>query len=89
LRTEVPGQVNQCGSMFTIFFSDSPVIDYASARKADTRSYARFFHALLDEGVYFPPSQFETAFVSAAHTQADIDSTLDVVENALRSLKFH
>jgi glutamate-1-semialdehyde 2,1-aminomutase len=86
-RMEVPAQVNQCGSMFTIFFSDSPVIDYASARKADTRSYARFFHALLEEGVYLPPSQFETAFVSDAHTQADIDSTLDAVEAALRSLR--
>jgi glutamate-1-semialdehyde 2,1-aminomutase len=88
-RMELPAQVNQCGSMFTIFFSDLPVIDYAGARKADTRSYARFFHALLEEGVYFPPSQFETAFVSAAHTQADIDATLDVVEKALRSLKFN
>jgi glutamate-1-semialdehyde 2,1-aminomutase len=86
-RMEVPAQVNQCGSLFTIFFSDSPVIDYASARKADTRSYAGFFHALLEEGVYLPPSQFETAFVSAAHTQADIDATLHAVEAALRSLK--
>jgi glutamate-1-semialdehyde 2,1-aminomutase len=85
-RMEVPARVNQCGSMFTIFFSDSPVIDYASARKAETRSYARFFHALLDEGVYFPPSQFETAFVSAAHTEADIDATLHAVEAALSSL---
>jgi glutamate-1-semialdehyde 2,1-aminomutase len=85
-RIEVAAQVNQCGSMFTIFFSDSPVIDYASARKADTRSYARFFHALLDESVYFPPSQFETAFVSAAHTEADIDATLHAVEAALSSL---
>jgi glutamate-1-semialdehyde 2,1-aminomutase len=86
-RMNVPAQVNQCGSMFTIFFSDSPVIDYPSAREADTQRYARFFHALLEESVYFPPSQFETAFVSAAHTQADIDATLYGVEAALRSLK--
>jgi glutamate-1-semialdehyde 2,1-aminomutase len=67
---------NRVGSMFTGFFSSSPVTDYASARRSDTRRYARFFHALLDHGVYLAPSQFEAGFVSLAHTDADIDATL-------------
>jgi len=77
-------RINRVGSMLTVFFSDAPVTDYASARRADTGRYARFFHALLDAGVYFPPSQFEAAFVSTAHTDADIDATLAAVEEALR-----
>jgi len=75
-------QLNRVGSLMTAFFTDAPVTDYASARRADGGRYARFFHALLDAGVYFPPSQFEAAFVSAAHGQAEIDATLAVAEGA-------
>ncbi len=82
-RHEVPAQVNRVGSLMTLFFTDAPVTDYASARKCDTERYARFFHALLDAGVYFPPSQFEAAFVSLAHSDADIDATIDAVDAAL------
>jgi glutamate-1-semialdehyde 2,1-aminomutase len=82
-RHEVEAQVNRVGSLMTLFFTDAPVTDYASARMCDTDRYARFFHALLDAGVYFPPSQFEAAFVSLAHTDADIDATLSAIDAAL------
>ncbi len=68
--------VNRVGSMFTLFFADEPVTDWASAKKCDTARFARFFHWMLGRGVYLAPSQFETAFVSAAHTDADIDATI-------------
>src|SRR5216683_487534 len=68
---------NRIGSMFTGFFCQGPVTDYASAKTADPQMYARFFHAMLDRGVYTAPSQFEAGFVSLAHTPADIDATID------------
>jgi glutamate-1-semialdehyde 2,1-aminomutase len=75
-------QVNRVGSMLTVFFSAEPVFDAASARKCDLRKFGRFFHAMLERGVYLPPSQFEAAFVSVAHSEADIDLTLHVAEEA-------
>ena len=62
-------RLNRVGSMRTPFFTDAPVTDYASARRADTERYARFFHAMLERGVYLAPSQFEARFVSAAHSR--------------------
>jgi glutamate-1-semialdehyde 2,1-aminomutase len=73
---------NRVGSMFTGFFCDQVVTDYASAKRSDTRRYARFFHAMLDRGVYLAPSQFEAGFVSLAHTEADIDATLKAAASA-------
>ena len=78
--------LNRVGSMWTAFFTGEPVYDYASAKKADTARFGRFFHALLDEGVYLPPSQFEAAFVSLAHTGAEVDHTLAAVKKALGAL---
>ena len=75
---------NRLGSMFTGFFCAQPVIDYASAKKADTQVYARFFHAMLDRGIYFAPSQFEAGFVSLAHTEADIDATIEAAATAFK-----
>ena len=69
--------VNRVGSMFTWFFTDQPVTDYESAKRADTGRFKRFFHGMLDRGIYLPPSQFEAAFVSAAHADADIDCTIN------------
>ncbi len=86
-RAEVPVVINRQGSMLTVFFTEKPVVDYASAREADAARYARFFHALLDNGVYFPPSQFEAAFASAAHTDEDIDQTLAAVEKAFAAAR--
>jgi glutamate-1-semialdehyde 2,1-aminomutase len=69
-------QVNRVGSMLTVFFTGAPVTDAASARKASTRRFGAFFHTLLENGVYFPPSQFEAAFLSTAHGEGDIEATL-------------
>ncbi|HEX5141325.1 MAG TPA: glutamate-1-semialdehyde 2,1-aminomutase [Dehalococcoidia bacterium] len=85
-RNEVPIRVNRVGSMLTAFFTDQPVRNYAEARKADGSRYAGFFHALLDAGVYFPPSQFEASFVSAAHSDVDLDQTLEAIDGALASI---
>jgi glutamate-1-semialdehyde 2,1-aminomutase len=82
-RHEAPARLSRVGSMMTLFFTDAPVVDYASARASDTERYARSFHALLDAGVYFPPSQFEALFVSAAHSDEDIDATIAAVDAAL------
>ena len=71
-RASVPLTVNRIGSMLTGFFCDPPVTDYASAKRADTKRYARYFHGMLERGVFLAPSQFEAAFVSLAHTDADL-----------------
>ena len=62
--------VNRVGSMITPFFCRGPVTDYASAKASDTARFGRFFHAMLERGVYLPPAQFEAAFLSLAHTEA-------------------
>ncbi len=67
--------VNRVGSMFTMFFTDTPVVDYETAKTSDTARFGKFFHHLLSEGVYIAPSQFEAGFVSAAHTEEDIEAT--------------
>jgi glutamate-1-semialdehyde 2,1-aminomutase len=82
-RAGIPLTVNRVGSMLTGFFCAGPVTDYASAKRADTERYARFFHALCARGVYVAPSQFEAAFVSLAHTEADIDETVKASADAL------
>jgi len=79
-------QLPRAGSMFTIFFAKAPVTDYEAAARADTELYAKFFHQMLSNGVYLPPSQFEAAFVSVAHTHKDIQSTISAAEKAFVSL---
>ncbi len=78
----VPVQINRVGSMFTVFFTGTPVKNYESAKTCNTARYARFFHTLLDSGVYFAPSQFEACFVSLAHTQKDIQATIRAARKA-------
>jgi glutamate-1-semialdehyde 2,1-aminomutase len=78
----VPVQVNRVGSMLTVFFSQAPVFDAQSARASDARRFGRFFHAMLERGVYLPPSQFEAAFVSTAHSSDDIDQTIEAAGQA-------
>jgi glutamate-1-semialdehyde 2,1-aminomutase len=78
-------QVRQLGSMLTVFFTDRPVTDWAQADRCDRKAFARFFHALLEEGVYFPPAQFETAMLSTAHTPEDIRATLRAARKAFRA----
>jgi len=71
------------GSLLTIFFAPDLPADYESARRADTKRFARFFNALLERGVYWPPSQFEAAFVSLAHSEKDIEATISAIKEAL------
>jgi len=82
----IPVTVNRVGSMLTAFFSDGPVTDYASARRADTARYARFFHGMLERGVYLAPSQFEAAFVSLAHSEQDLETAARACREAMESL---
>ena len=77
---------NRVGSMFTGFFTDAPVTDYATAKKADAARFGKFFHAMLDGGVYLAPSQFEAAFVSLAHDGRAIERTLEAARRAFASL---
>lgn len=79
----VPLTVNRVGSMLTAFFCAGPVTSYADARRADTARYARFFHAMLDRGVYVAPSQFEAAFVSLAHSDDDVARTATAAREAM------
>ena len=71
--------VNRVGSMYTIFFQEGPVRNYEEAKRSDTETFSKFFHHLLEHGVYFPPSQFESGFVSAAHTPRDIVYTANAI----------
>jgi glutamate-1-semialdehyde 2,1-aminomutase len=82
----VPLRGNRVGSMFTGFFTDADVVDYASAKKSDTARFGKFFHAMLDGGVHLAPSQFEAAFVSTAHDSRAVDRTLEAARKAFRSL---
>jgi glutamate-1-semialdehyde 2,1-aminomutase len=81
----VPHVIQRVGSMLTLFFHDGPVLDYDDARRSDTQRFARFFWEMLARGVYLPCSQFESAFVSAAHTVDDIDRTIEAAGEALRA----
>jgi glutamate-1-semialdehyde 2,1-aminomutase len=77
---------HRLGSMFCLFFALGPIIDLAGARRSDLKMFARFFHACLERGIYFAPSQFETGFISTAHTLADIERTAVVMREALAEL---
>jgi len=79
----VPAQVNRVGSMLTAFFTAGPVDDYASVTRADANLYGSFFRAMLDRGVSLAPSQFESAFVSLAHTAEDLDATIVAARESL------
>ncbi len=85
-RAGVPLTMNRAGSMFTAFFSSEPVVDYSSARKADTGAFGRFFRSLLGRGVYIPPSQFECAFLSTAHSEVDIAETIQAAAHAFAAV---
>lgn len=85
-RHRVQVQINQIASMMTVFFSDTPITDYATARTADASLYAHFFQSLLERGVYLAPSQFEAAFLSSAHTPDDLDFTATAVADTLAEL---
>lgn len=83
----VPGCVNRVGSMWTLFFGITSVQSAEEARRCDRDAFRRWFHAMLEQGVYLPPSPFEAAFLSLAHTEADIDRTLVAARRALGQLR--
>jgi glutamate-1-semialdehyde 2,1-aminomutase len=85
-ETRIPGQVNVAGSLLTLFFADQAVCDYATARTSDCARFAAFSHKMLNRGILLPPSQFEALFVSAAHTDADIDATLSAARSCLAAI---
>jgi glutamate-1-semialdehyde 2,1-aminomutase len=78
--------INRVGSLLTVFFSSSPIGDYRAATLSDTSLFGRFFHSLLEEGIYWPPSQFESAFISLAHNPKDINNTIKGISKALQSI---
>jgi glutamate-1-semialdehyde 2,1-aminomutase len=78
----IPVTTNRVGSMFTWFFTELPVANYEDALRSDTEAFAAFHRAMLEAGIWLPPSQFEAAFLSAAHTDADIAATIEAAKNA-------
>ncbi len=85
-RAGIRAQVNKIGSLSTIFFAPHPVANYSDAKRSDTKLYARFFREMLQRGILLAPSQFEAAFVSAAHTPADIERTIKAAADALETI---
>jgi glutamate-1-semialdehyde 2,1-aminomutase len=84
-KNNLPLTQNRVGSMFTLFFTKEQVIDYDTAKTSDTKKFAAYFSSMLDQGVYLAPSQFEAAFMSAAHSEEDIEKTIAAAEKALPS----
>lgn len=85
-RAGIPAVVNSVDSMFTLFFTEATPVDYRTVLRSDTKKYSIFFENLLRAGIMFPPSQFEAVFLSLAHTDRDIDRTLDAVYKALKAV---
>jgi glutamate-1-semialdehyde 2,1-aminomutase len=86
-KYEIPHRTVQAGSMFGFFFTSEPVVDLESAMQSDAAMYAKYFHAMLDRGVYLAPSQFEAGFVSSAHTTREIERTLVAADGALSEIR--
>jgi glutamate-1-semialdehyde 2,1-aminomutase len=85
-KHNVPLTVNRVGSMWTIFFTEGPVTDFETANTSNREKFSRFFHLMLGEGVYLPPSQLEAAFFSAAHAKKDISQLIERVDRVLKKL---
>ena len=77
--------VNRAGSLLTVFFSAGPIFDWATAKRSDTARFGRFFHAMLDRGVYLPPSAYEAWFLSAAHDEEAVSRVLDALPRAAKA----
>ena len=84
---KIPHQINFISSMFQVFFTDKPVKDYRTAKKSDAKKFKKLFAALLKHGVFVAPSQFETVFLSYAHTTGDLHKTLEAYEKSLKAVK--
>ena len=85
----VSGQPTQSGTMLGLFFSDSPIRSWEDAKRTDTERFARFHRTMLDRGIYVPPSQFEAWFLSTAHTDVEIEATIEAATHVLRELVGH
>ncbi|HET9343353.1 MAG TPA: glutamate-1-semialdehyde 2,1-aminomutase [Candidatus Eremiobacteraceae bacterium] len=85
-KAGVPAQIDRIGSMWGLFFNANPVTDLASAKTSDTAAFAKYFHAMLDRGVYLAPSQYEAAFLSAAHSDDDVERTLTAARESLAAI---
>jgi glutamate-1-semialdehyde 2,1-aminomutase len=85
-RAKIPVQFNRCGSMFCAYFTDAPVHNLTDAMKSDRERFAKFFHGMLDAGIYLSPSQFEAGFISTAHTAADVEKTVKSAAKVLSGL---
>jgi glutamate-1-semialdehyde 2,1-aminomutase len=86
-ESNVRGEVNVTGSLLTIFFSDGPILNYAEAKNSDSARFATFFQNLLGRGIFIAPSQYEAWFISAAHTDADIDRAITAAHESLASMR--
>jgi len=82
----IPVSINRATGMFTLFFTGGPVRDYFSAKTSDTKRFAKFFIEMLDQGIYLPPSQYEAWFISLAHTQKDLDKTIEACDAAFKKI---
>jgi glutamate-1-semialdehyde 2,1-aminomutase len=82
----IPLTLNETTGMFTLFFTEEPVRDYRTAKTSDTKRFAQFFIEMMEGGIYLPPSQFEAWFVSLAHTQKDLDKTVEACDSAFRKI---
>jgi glutamate-1-semialdehyde 2,1-aminomutase len=82
----IPVQFNACGSMFCGYFTSEPVHNLADAMKSDRERFKKYFHGMLNEGVYLAPSQFEAGFISTAHTPEDIDKTVRAAAKVMKTL---
>jgi glutamate-1-semialdehyde 2,1-aminomutase len=78
---------NRVGSMFTWFFQKGPVTDWDTASKSNTEAFGKFFRAMLDAGVYLPPSQYEAAFLGVTHTEEDVQRTVAAAKQAFAEMK--
>ncbi len=82
----IPISINRTVGMFTLFFTEGPVRDYRTAKTSDTKRFAQFFIEMMEQGIYLPPSQFEAWFISLAHTQKDLERTIEACDNAFRKI---
>ncbi len=82
----VPVRFNRCGSMFCAYFASDPVWNLGDALKSDRERFARYFRGMLDAGVYLAPSQFEAGFISTAHTEGDIEATVEAARKVLATV---
>ncbi len=85
-KVDVPITINRAGSMFTLYFCKGPVKNYEDAKRADRKQFVKYFHGMLEEGIYLPPSPYEAWFLSAAHTPEDLDKTIAAHERVLRKI---